>query len=194
MAAAVALSVVVVIDARAGRFPEPGESANAPPALAAAPAHDDVPGAYALLAYDATGAPRSNAPLPRSPGTWPLPPPPLSPPPLSPPPLSPSPSPSPPPSQSPSPSPQAPSPPCDPVAQSAATTSITAASVVEHYIDVGRKIRVLAEDRGSARASKLWVSFRYIRINDAILDPAKRGETDARLRRIDDSLAAEYAR
>ena len=71
---------------------------------------------------------------------------------------------------------------------------ITAASVVEHYIDVGRRIGLFAQDRGAPAASRLWEAFRYIRINDALIDPAKRDATDTRLRRIDDSLAAQYAR
>ncbi|HZJ64558.1 MAG TPA: hypothetical protein VFD36_13645 [Kofleriaceae bacterium] len=97
---------------------------------------------------------------------------------------------------SPSPSPPAPlSPPPAPAAPCApATSAIPAASIAQHYIDVGRKIRILAVDRGAETASKLWESFRYIRINDALVDPAKRGETDARLRRIDEALAAQYAR
>jgi hypothetical protein len=71
---------------------------------------------------------------------------------------------------------------------------ITAASVAQHYIDVGRKIRRFAQDRGAEAASKLWERFRYIRINDALIDPAKRDETDARLRRIEDSLTADCSR
>jgi hypothetical protein len=86
-------------------------------------------------------------------------------------------------------------PPTEPVVQDpAASAPITAASVVEHYVDVGRKIRRFALDRGAEAASKLWERFRYIRISDALLDPAKRDETDARLRRIEDSLAAECGR
>jgi hypothetical protein len=73
----------------------------------------------------------------------------------------------------------------------AASAPITAASVVQHYVDVGRKIRVFAQARGAEAASRLWERFRYIRISDALLDPGKRDETDARLRRIEDSIAAE---
>jgi hypothetical protein len=73
----------------------------------------------------------------------------------------------------------------------AASGPTTAASVAQHYVDVGRKIGRFAQDRGAAAASKLWERFRYIRIYDALLDPTKRDETDARLRRIEDSLAAD---
>jgi hypothetical protein len=71
---------------------------------------------------------------------------------------------------------------------------ITAASIAEHYVDVGRRIRLFALTRGAEAASRLWERFRYIRISDAILDPSKRDETDARLRRIEDSLTAECSR
>ena len=75
-----------------------------------------------------------------------------------------------------------------------ARAPITAASVAEHYVDVGRRIRLFALARGAEAASKLWERFRYIRISDALLDPSKRDETDARLRRIEDSLAADCSR
>jgi len=83
--------------------------------------------------------------------------------------------------------------PAGPALDTAEPAPVTAASVVEHYVDVGRRISGLAQDRGAAAASKLWERFRYIRIADALLDPAKRDVTDARLRRIEDLLAAQYA-
>jgi hypothetical protein len=76
-----------------------------------------------------------------------------------------------------------------PVEEAPAPASISGASVVQRYIDVGGQLRALQEEHGRKAAGKLWESFRYIRINDALFDPQKRETIDARLRRIQDEIA-----
>jgi hypothetical protein len=76
-----------------------------------------------------------------------------------------------------------------PVEETPAPTSITGASVVQRYIEVGGQLRALQEEHGRKAAAKLWEAFRYIRINDALFDPQKREAIDARLRRIQDQIA-----
>jgi hypothetical protein len=111
----------------------------------------------------AVAAPRTVHPPRQLPSTPLLPPPPLSPPP----------------------------PPgvATPVNETPTPASITGASVVQRYIEVGGQLKTLQEEHGRIAVAKLWEAFRYIRINDALFDPQKREAIDARLRRIQDEIA-----
>jgi hypothetical protein len=69
------------------------------------------------------------------------------------------------------------------------SSTITAASVAQLYMAVGEQLRQLAEAHGARASESLWTAFRCIRIIDALTDPAKRVDTDARLHNLQDQIA-----
>jgi serine/threonine protein kinase len=71
----------------------------------------------------------------------------------------------------------------------AAPSTITALSVAQLYLAMGEQLRRFAEARGARATEALWTAFRYIRINDALTDPAKRIEADAQLHHLQDRIA-----
>jgi len=76
-----------------------------------------------------------------------------------------------------------------PYAAPAAAHDPTALELAKLYTTVGRELGAL-EARGSDAAIDLWPRYRWIRINDALVDPRKRRQTFELLGRIRRDIAA----